>query len=172
MRIPFIEWQWSTLKKNWQQDNDKRECIPSKKSVVATTKEYKVWWRYSCYKRHDKHWYGKEGGDTSHIRHKTGKFSFSSRESLVLPYLRKTDAKSEDAWAGDTIKGKYYGTITYLRVTTVPFEYDDWGRVGGFVMDKPTLRYFYTFFSLLSVEFEWHLFPLQWWRDKSYWEQR
>ena len=56
---------------------------------------------YNCYKRHDKPWYVKKGGDKYDIINITGKFLCLILESLALPYLVEAAAKYEEAWSGD-----------------------------------------------------------------------
>ena len=74
---------------------------PPEKLGIDIEKEGKVCLRCNCYKRHGEPWDVKEGGDTDDIRHMSGKFLCTSRESLGLPYLGKLDAKNEEAWADD-----------------------------------------------------------------------
>ena len=85
--------------------------------------------------------------------------------------MGNSTTKSNEAWVGDLSSGSDYGIITYFRVTIVPLEHDNWGRVGGYDMDKTTLWYFYSFWSLILVEIGWSLLPLKWGRAKVYFEQ-
>ena len=75
--------------KDWHKSDHIKERLPSETKGVAIGKAGKVRWRYSCYKRHGEPWDVEEGGDTGHIRHRTGKVVCSSRESLGLPYSGK-----------------------------------------------------------------------------------
>ena len=88
-------------------------------------------WRILLLKETHKTLGFKGGGDTGHIRSYPDKVVCSSRESVGLNHSGKAADTFEKAWTGGCSSGNNCITITYLCVTIVYLEHDDWGRVGG-----------------------------------------
>ena len=65
-------------------------------------------------------------------------FMFKQRITWIT-FSGEVAAKFDEAWAGDSISGNDYITITYLCITTVPLVNNYLGGVGGSTTEKLTL---------------------------------